>query len=133
VQQRKVPVPEGPSINSGEFTALHEEQLSRKLEAKMAELEEQRQVLEQVAYDYQQLIQGIDDIVYRTDAQLCWSLLNPAWTGLLGYTLDESLTKPFIDFVYEEDRGGCLEYLNAVLRGNEISETRAIRFLDKAG
>ncbi len=133
VRQRTVPIPEAPSIDSQEFNARHGQQLGRKLDEKMAELEEQSRILERVEHDYQQLIRSIDDIVFRTDARLCWTLLNPAWTALLGHSVEETLTKPVVDFVHEDDRAICLDYMDGLIRGAEEGETREYRFLDSEG
>lgn len=44
------------------------------------------------------------DIMVIADPQGCFKKVNPACLSVLGYTEDELLSKPFIDFVHPEDK-----------------------------
>jgi PAS domain S-box-containing protein len=45
--------------------------------------------------------------------------LNPAWTTGLGWTLDELMAKPFLDFVHADDREATLKEISALGEGAE--------------
>ncbi len=45
--------------------------------------------------------------------------LNPAWETILGYSLDELLERPFIDFIHPEDHGKNDEEVESLSEGNK--------------
>ena len=45
--------------------------------------------------------------------------LNAAWERTLGFTQQELLTRPFIDFVHEEDRAATLEEMKKLRKGSD--------------
>jgi len=46
--------------------------------------------------------------------------LNPAWESVLGYTLEDLTTHPFLDFVHPEDQAATLEEMEKVTTGSNI-------------
>lgn len=46
--------------------------------------------------------------------------LNPAFTEALGWTTDELLARPFLDFVHPDDRGATLAEVEKLSRGNPV-------------
>ena len=49
-------------------------------------------------------IGSLRDVVFRTRGKTFWSYLSPAWTTLTGFTVEESLGRNILDFVYPDDR-----------------------------
>jgi PAS domain S-box-containing protein len=58
--------------------------------------------------------------------------LNPAWERTLGFTLEELMSKPFIEFVHPDDRARTLKQ-NASVRGGEQALAFENRYLCKDG
>lgn len=54
------------------------------------------------------LVDGVDQVLFQTDAEGRWTFLSRAWTRLTGYEAEESLGKPFLQFVHPDDREGSL-------------------------
>lgn len=52
---------------------------------------------------FKDLVNRTKDIIFSTDAEGRWTFLNPAWTEILGYTVEESLGKTFFDFTHKSD------------------------------
>jgi PAS domain S-box-containing protein len=52
---------------------------------------------------YRDVVNNTNEIIFQTDATGAWTFLNPAWTTLLGYSIDESIGKQFQNFVFPED------------------------------
>jgi diguanylate cyclase (GGDEF)-like protein/PAS domain S-box-containing protein len=50
------------------------------------------------------LIPHLRDVVFRTRGKTYWSYLSPAWETLTGFTVEESLGRSIMDFVYPDDR-----------------------------
>ena len=47
----------------------------------------------------------------------CFKRLNPAWESVLGFTQDDLMDKPFIDFVHPDDRPETLEHTARLAEG----------------
>jgi PAS domain S-box-containing protein len=68
---------------------------------------------------YQSLVAHLKEVVFQIDREGRWSLLNPAWTALTGFTVEESLGQPFLGYMDSEDKG---RYLNALTYAMEMGE-----------
>ncbi|MGE5241708.1 MAG: putative bifunctional diguanylate cyclase/phosphodiesterase [Bacteroidota bacterium] len=66
-------------------------------------LEETRELLEFSETRLRKLVNGMHEILFELDADGRIVFLNPAWRALTGFTVDDSLGKPFSDFLLEED------------------------------
>lgn len=58
--------------------------------------------------------------------------LNPAWERTLGFTIEELMSKPFIEFVHPDDRERTLEQ-NATVRGGGQALAFENRYMCKDG
>lgn len=58
--------------------------------------------------------------------------LNPAWERALGFTRDELMSRPFLDFVHPDDRARTLAQ-NTEVRGGEKALAFVNRYLCKDG
>jgi len=47
--------------------------------------------------------ESLKEIIYQTDEKGRWTYLNPAWSEITGYTIDESLKKHYKSFIYKDD------------------------------
>ena len=52
---------------------------------------------------YRTLVNSLKEVVFRTDTEGRWSFLNPAWTDITGFTVQESLGRSFLEFVHPDD------------------------------
>lgn len=46
--------------------------------------------------------------------------LNPAWSAALGYTIEELMAKPFLEFVHPDDRASTLEAVEHLRQGKRL-------------
>ncbi|HEY4307586.1 MAG TPA: MHYT domain-containing protein [Gemmatimonadaceae bacterium] len=53
---------------------------------------------------YRSVVTSIDEVIFRADATRNWTFLNPAWTQITGFALDESLGTSVAQHIYYEDR-----------------------------
>lgn len=53
---------------------------------------------------YRSLVNNIDEILFQTDAYGYWTFLNKVWTEVTGFSVEESIGRLFLDFVFPDDR-----------------------------
>ncbi|MEG5063213.1 PAS domain S-box protein [Microcoleus sp. B3-A4] len=58
---------------------------------------------------YQQVVGNIKEVVFETNTAGNWTFLNPAWTEITGFTVDESLGTSCLSYIHSEDQ---YRYLN---------------------
>jgi PAS domain S-box-containing protein len=82
--------------------------LNAELERRVAERTEQymraNETLQASEQRYRQVVEDTAEVIFRTDVAGRWTLLNPAWAAITGFSVAESLGKPFIDYVHVDDR-----------------------------
>src|SRR5580704_4262856 len=52
---------------------------------------------------YRNAVEQVNEVIFEVDAEGRWIFLNPAWTRITGYTVEESLGRPFVEQVEEDD------------------------------
>ena len=82
-----------------ELIELMGQSIGHILEIELKEHQRQRAVFQQEQFFSLSL-----DMLCIADFNGFFKLLNPAWENVLGYSLTELQTRPFIDFVHPEDR-----------------------------
>ncbi len=68
-------------------------------------------------HDSQSILAGLQDAVFQADLQGILIHLNPAWTVITGYTVEESVGQPWSRFVDPEDQQLLNASLVAILGG----------------
>ncbi|BBL71176.1 hypothetical protein MoryE10_17820 [Methylogaea oryzae] len=82
---------------------------------------------------YRSVVEGISEAVYQTDREGAWSFLNPAWSAISGYGLQESLGRPFVDYLLAADRAKAMQGFGEVLRGERGKAVLELRYRHKQG
>jgi PAS domain S-box-containing protein len=90
------------------------------------DITERKRMAERIASserEYRNVVNSLNEVVFRTDTEGRWTFLNPAWTEVTGFTVDQTIGKKFIDYIYMRDqesaRGGFAEMMSG-----EVSITR---------
>jgi PAS domain S-box-containing protein len=52
---------------------------------------------------YRSVVNTVQEVIFQTDAQGCWTFLNPAWTEISEYTIEESLGTQFLNYIDPQD------------------------------
>ena len=71
-----------------------------------------------VPVDYRQIVEHMEQIVFKIDSGGNISMLSSSWENLLDYTIVDSLNQPFGTFVHPEDRPVVDAQISGLLRGN---------------
>ncbi|MBN9391747.1 MAG: EAL domain-containing protein [Chloroflexi bacterium] len=89
--------------------------------------------LSQSEEKYREVVSSVKEIIFQTDKTGVWTFLNSAWTDLLGYSVEETLGKPLLPYVYEEDWERGIQKFRALTRG-EIDDYRLeVRLIARDG
>lgn len=64
---------------------------------------------------YRLVINNLKDVVFQTDTEQQWTFLNPAWTEITGFTVEESLGEVFLDSVHPDDRQLNIDQFQSLL------------------
>lgn len=82
---------------------------------------------------YRSVVESVREIVFQVDADGSWTFLNPAWTALTEYTVEETLGRPFINFVHPDDRARIREAFNARISKQAPPGRTEVRYQTRSG
>lgn len=82
---------------------------------------------------YRSVVENVEEVIFQTDTAARWSFLNPAWTMMTGFTGDETLGRPLIDFIYPDDREQARALLADLVSGAKADCRCQIRYVTKSG
>ena len=63
------------------------------------------------------MLDGLGEVVFRTDAEGNWTYLNAAWTRILGFDVASSLGTNFLEYVHPDERERTIALFMAVVAG----------------
>ncbi|GEM_PF-1205275 len=82
---------------------------------------------------YRSVIDTVTEVIFQTDAKGVWTFLNPAWTRITGFQVDETIGTNFIDYVHPDDRDAGERILGPLLAGEMPFCRRKVRYLTSDG
>ncbi|TAF30420.1 MAG: PAS domain S-box protein [Oscillatoriales cyanobacterium] len=82
---------------------------------------------------YPQVVDNIKEVVFDTNIAGKWTFLNPAWTKITGFTVDESLGNSCLSYIHADDQHQYLNLFRSPLENQETSCCYQIRYLTKNG
>ena len=102
----------------------------------LAEVRERR-LVEQALRDsearYRVVVEQAREVICTTDTQGNWTFLNPAWTQITGFDVEESLGQSFLRYVYEEDRAHHIASFQPMVTGEQDYFCQEVRYLTRDG
>ncbi|HTL88842.1 MAG TPA: ATP-binding protein [Leptolyngbya sp.] len=81
---------------------------------------------------YRELLESLQEIVFRCDQVGCLTFLNIAWAKILGYSVPESLNQPLVHFLHADDRDRGMQ-LFAQLQNQQTVIAEELRFQHQSG
>lgn len=79
------------------------QRINQKLQEEIEQRQQTELALRTSESKYRSVVDRIKEVIFQTDKQGCWTFLNPAWTDMTGFTVEESLGQSFLTFIVEED------------------------------
>jgi diguanylate cyclase (GGDEF)-like protein/PAS domain S-box-containing protein len=89
--------------------------------------------LEESERRYRSVVDSLSEIIFQTNANRRLTLLNPAWTTVTGYTVDETLGTWINDYIHPDDRRRDDQEAGGLLNGSKDLARYELRFLRQDG
>lgn len=80
---------------------------------------------------YRSVVESIREIVFQADAEGRWTFLNPAWSEITGFAIEECLGRPYLRFVHPDDRRGSESEFQALMSGRRSVARSEVRYLTR--
>lgn len=80
---------------------------------------------------YRTVVNNISEVIFQIDLEGRWLFLNPAWTEITGFSIEESIGKKSISYIYLEDQSLVNEFYNALLERQKEHYRHTARYLTK--
>ena len=90
----------------------------------IAALQERARALRESQANYRDVVDSVKEIIFQTDANGKWALLNPAWKEITGIEVAAALGHPMLDLVHDEDQPLAKDWQDRLKKG----EVPACRF-----
>ncbi len=74
------------------------------------------------------VINCINEVVFKTDYLGNWTFLNPAWTELTGYGVEDCLGYQFLNFIHPDEQEKCAVLFESIISGDLESYQQELRF-----
>lgn len=85
------------------------------------------------AAQYRSVVDELDTVVFRTDADGRWTFLSPAWAEVTGYPVEESLGRPFLAYVHPDDRALEVELFQPLANREKEYCRHEVRYVRRDG
>lgn len=91
------------------------------------------EALQESETKYRLAVDNLKEVIFQTDTARKLIFLNPAWTQITGYSLEESLGKRFLDFFHPDDRLMHWQQTQTLIEGQTENCRYSVRCLTKKG
>ena len=91
------------------------------------------QALAESEAKYRTVIEQLQDVFFRTDAQGTWTFLNPAWTTVTGNSVEATLGTHYLSYAHPSDRRLILAAFNPLSQGEAENTVVEVRVFKKTG
>lgn len=82
---------------------------------------------------YRSVVESVKEVIFQTDTSGRWVFLNPAWTELTGFALEESTGTTALSYVHHDDRQRYREHFQMLIEGKRQFARHEIRYLTNDG
>ncbi len=91
------------------------------------------QSLRESEKQYRSVVNNSKEVIFQLDEWGLWTFLNPAWTQITGFSIDESLGTPFSKYIHLDDCPKSLGLFRSLMQREIESCHCEIRYLGKDG
>ncbi|WIM05779.1 MAG: PAS domain-containing protein [Candidatus Nitricoxidivorans perseverans] len=83
--------------------------------------------------EYRSVVEGVTQVIFRSNGKGCLTFLNPAWRELTGFPVEASLSRPLADHVHPADRDEAGRWFEVAAAGGAASGECEFRLLTRQG
>lgn len=91
------------------------------------------QSLQESEKQYRAVVNNSKEVIFQLDEWGLWTFLNPAWTEITGFSIDESLGTPFHKYIHPDESTKSLKLFRSLMQRHTESCHCEIRYLGKDG
>ncbi|MDB9380268.1 PAS domain S-box protein, partial [Nodularia sphaerocarpa] len=99
----------------------------------ITERKQAEEALRKTEQRYRSVVNNVKEVIFQIDAVGLWTFLNPAWTEITGFSVDESIGTYFLNYVHPDDRQHNLELFQSFIQRQKDDYNHEIRYLTKSG
>ncbi len=92
-----------------------------------------QQALGESEKKYRSVVENLSEVVFQTDWQGLWTYLNPAWSEITGFPVEESLGTNMLNHVHPDDRQINFEQFMPLIERRKDFCRYEVRFTTKDG
>ncbi|MFL5758095.1 MAG: EAL domain-containing protein [Thermomicrobiales bacterium] len=82
---------------------------------------------------YRSVVDGVQEVIFQTDADGRWTFLNPAWVEITGYSIAQSLGLSLYDVTHPDEREWLLGQYENLINGAMASFQVEVRIITQDG
>lgn len=82
---------------------------------------------------YESVVTKLKEVVFQTDENGIWIFLNPSWTEITGFSVEESLGEKSLDYIHPKDRERGIELFLPLINRKKDYCSHDIRYITKCG
>ena len=82
---------------------------------------------------FRALVDNVQEVIFQTDELGAFTFLNAAWQQITGFSVEESLGRPFLNYVVPEDRDAALEEFRPLIARERLHCRHQIRYRTQDG
>ncbi|MDR9402765.1 MAG: PAS domain S-box protein [Halothece sp. Uz-M2-17] len=82
---------------------------------------------------YRSLVNGIREVIFQVNTSGIWSFLNPAWTEITGYSVEDTLGQSFLNYTYFEDFTYNQEQFQKLIKNPDQHCRYEVRYQTRGG
>ncbi|MEC5218308.1 two-component system sensor histidine kinase/response regulator [Actimicrobium sp. GrIS 1.19] len=100
------------------------------------DITERKRMAEKISrseHQYRNVVNSLNEVVFRTDRDGLWTFLNPAWTAITGFAVPEVLGHSFVDYIYQRDQDLSRAGFIALMAGTDMVTRHEVRYRTRDG
>jgi two-component system, sensor histidine kinase and response regulator len=82
---------------------------------------------------YRTLVENLKEGIFQIDFQGVWTFLNPAWTEITGFPVEETTGHHFLEYIFPSDQEVGLDLFDRLAHGTTRHVRQELRFITRDG